>query len=591
MHHKFTVKEPTLTKETAPKKESHDKENLQERITPEDREFMKLAIEEAKRSSAEDSRPHPRVGVVVALDGKILAKSHRGESEPGRHAEFVALERYLGDQTITGATIYTTLEPCTRRNPPKIGCVKRIIERKVGKVWIGMLDPNPEIQGNGRQALRDAGIPVEMFASDLIDQIEEINRDFKRSFPAALSPDRSSERPQPAPEGSAAQGMRDSQLDGVTPAYETEEKQALRAYLQRAEVRLSTMHRIAGAFLSGAGLLILLPVFLKDALFTIIHTLADNTPVLQGLLLNARFYQTLISIPFVIALVIPLWALWLLLEDLTLFYFSANIPRFAQPTGPVFHPRFALTAIPYADNDSAGTKKRIREVQFGTDMSKFVVPFHEDEKAWLEEMANSPEGKSIALRADNWVEPFKDYEDYDALRMAFGLAGAYNRPLLEEAAKAELSLIRHNLRLRRLVMRYMKAFILIVWTALITYGMVAFIGLVKTYKDGRDTGDLVVIALSLLLWSSIAPYLIRAPVKWLYNEYSQDAKEEVRDQHLVRFERRTIVACLIASVFAAVATLLLAGGNWWPTMGGPVIALIAFARSIGRLRHRALRWI
>lgn len=31
----------------------------------------------------------------------------------------------------------------------------------------------------------------------------------------------------------------------------------LRAYLQRAEVRLSTMHRIAGAFLGGAGLLTL----------------------------------------------------------------------------------------------------------------------------------------------------------------------------------------------------------------------------------------------------------------------------------------------------------------------------------------------
>lgn len=38
-------------------------------------------------------------------------------------------------------------------------------------------------------------------------------------------------------------------------------RNAMRAFLQRSEVRLSTMHRIANAFLSGAGLLVLFPVF------------------------------------------------------------------------------------------------------------------------------------------------------------------------------------------------------------------------------------------------------------------------------------------------------------------------------------------
>lgn len=43
-----------------------------------------------------------------------------------------------------------------------------------------------------------------------------------------------------------------------------ENKNALRAYLQRAKAKLSTMHRIAGAFLGGAGLLLLLPTSLRD---------------------------------------------------------------------------------------------------------------------------------------------------------------------------------------------------------------------------------------------------------------------------------------------------------------------------------------
>lgn len=37
-----------------------------------------------------------------------------------------------------------------------------------------------------------------------------------------------------------------------------------RSYLQRAEVRLSTMHRIASAFLGGAGLTILFPFLFRD---------------------------------------------------------------------------------------------------------------------------------------------------------------------------------------------------------------------------------------------------------------------------------------------------------------------------------------
>ncbi len=48
------------------------------------------------------------------------------------------------------------------------------------------------------------------------------------------------------------------------------EKIAMRAYLQRCEVRLSTMQRIAGVFLNGAGLLVLLPVFFKDAITNVL---------------------------------------------------------------------------------------------------------------------------------------------------------------------------------------------------------------------------------------------------------------------------------------------------------------------------------
>jgi pyrimidine deaminase RibD-like protein len=144
-----------------------------------DRCFEEMAIQEARQSVAEDQRLHPRVGAVVVKDGKVVSKAHRGEN-PRCHAEYIALEGKLPDDLVAGSTVYTTLEPCTTRNHPKIPCAQRLIERRVNRVFIGMLDPNPEIRGLGIQALNEAGIETQLFPRDLQSQIEELNRDFIR---------------------------------------------------------------------------------------------------------------------------------------------------------------------------------------------------------------------------------------------------------------------------------------------------------------------------------------------------------------------------------------------------------------------------
>ena len=144
------------------------------------RRFALVAIEEAKKSVAEDDRPHPKVGVVVVKNGKILAKAYRGEN-PKCHAEYIALEEKLSNETLAGAIVYTTLEPCTKRNPPKICCAQRLVDRRVARVFVGMLDPNPDIRGLGDQLLNEAGIEIQIFPRDLRAQVEEMNRDFIRN--------------------------------------------------------------------------------------------------------------------------------------------------------------------------------------------------------------------------------------------------------------------------------------------------------------------------------------------------------------------------------------------------------------------------
>jgi len=155
---------------------------------------MLEAISEADKSRAEDDRAHPRVGVVVVHAGAILAQAPRGEITLGDHGEYTVLEKKLSTQSVAGATVYTTLEPCTTRNHPKVPCVERLIERRVSRVVIGILDPNQAICGRGLRRLREADIHVDLFPSDLMARVEEQNREFIRGQNAEANVNSATER-------------------------------------------------------------------------------------------------------------------------------------------------------------------------------------------------------------------------------------------------------------------------------------------------------------------------------------------------------------------------------------------------------------
>ena len=127
--------------------------------------------------------PNPMVGAVLVRnsDGQILAEGWH-EKYGEAHAEVNCFKNFeiarLRDHEIThlkDCTLFVSLEPCSHygKTPP---CAKLIIEKGVGKVVVGMLDPNPLVAGKGVQMLRDAGI--EVIVGVMEKECRELNKRF-----------------------------------------------------------------------------------------------------------------------------------------------------------------------------------------------------------------------------------------------------------------------------------------------------------------------------------------------------------------------------------------------------------------------------
>jgi diaminohydroxyphosphoribosylaminopyrimidine deaminase/5-amino-6-(5-phosphoribosylamino)uracil reductase len=128
-------------------------------ITDFDRFAMNRALVLAARG-LETTHPNPRVGCVIAQGTKIIGEGwHERAGEA--HAEVAALNavRSAGLDP-KGTAAYVTLEPCSHhgRTPP---CAEALIAAGVSRVVYAVQDPNPQVSGQGAEALRNAGIAVE----------------------------------------------------------------------------------------------------------------------------------------------------------------------------------------------------------------------------------------------------------------------------------------------------------------------------------------------------------------------------------------------------------------------------------------------
>jgi diaminohydroxyphosphoribosylaminopyrimidine deaminase / 5-amino-6-(5-phosphoribosylamino)uracil reductase len=119
---------------------------------------LERALELAERGRRHVEHTHPLVGAVLVHGPDVVGEGwYAGRGSP--HAEVIALNE--AGERARGATLYVTLEPCSHHGatPP---CADAIVEAGVAQVLAGAIDPNPKVNGQGLERLREGGVQVEV---------------------------------------------------------------------------------------------------------------------------------------------------------------------------------------------------------------------------------------------------------------------------------------------------------------------------------------------------------------------------------------------------------------------------------------------
>jgi diaminohydroxyphosphoribosylaminopyrimidine deaminase / 5-amino-6-(5-phosphoribosylamino)uracil reductase len=136
-----------------------------------DERWMRLAIEQALRCPP--SQTAFSVGaIIVDEDGAEISRGFSRENDPVVHAEESALAKLssagprqpdprLVDPRLRGATIYSTLEPCSQRQSRQRTCTQLIIAAGLRRVVFAWREPSLFVpDATGHELLEQAGLEV-----------------------------------------------------------------------------------------------------------------------------------------------------------------------------------------------------------------------------------------------------------------------------------------------------------------------------------------------------------------------------------------------------------------------------------------------
>jgi diaminohydroxyphosphoribosylaminopyrimidine deaminase / 5-amino-6-(5-phosphoribosylamino)uracil reductase len=129
-------------------------------MTNNDQHFMRRCFDLAERGGGQVS-PNPMVGAVLVFEDKIIGEGwHQKWGEA--HAEVNCFRSVSPENQhlVARSTLFCSLEPCSHfgKTPP---CADLILEKRIPRVVVSNVDPNPLVAGRGLEKLRAAGVLVE----------------------------------------------------------------------------------------------------------------------------------------------------------------------------------------------------------------------------------------------------------------------------------------------------------------------------------------------------------------------------------------------------------------------------------------------
>ncbi|WP_371397072.1 bifunctional diaminohydroxyphosphoribosylaminopyrimidine deaminase/5-amino-6-(5-phosphoribosylamino)uracil reductase RibD [Fretibacter rubidus] len=115
---------------------------------------------------------NPSVGCVLVKGGRVIGEA--ATAEGGRpHAESQAL--IIAGAQARGCDAYVTLEPCSHYGQTA-PCANALIDAKIARCFIAVIDPDPRVHWRGAALLQEAGIDVRIGLC--ADEAFQLNADF-----------------------------------------------------------------------------------------------------------------------------------------------------------------------------------------------------------------------------------------------------------------------------------------------------------------------------------------------------------------------------------------------------------------------------
>lgn len=305
-----------------------------------------------------------------------------------------------------------------------------------------------------------------------------------------------------------------------------EDRAAMRAFLQRAEVRLSSIHRAATALLSGAGVLVLLPTLSREALVTVARALLSLERTLTSTLL-------LVGVAGVLAAMVAV--IWLLLFELTQFYYHSAELSVSGRTS--FSPHLALSSLRIAtDEVSPQAAIRLGSGRDDVDSIGLIVPPNVRGRDRIDRQV-------AAHRSDRSLS-----DDRDRADALLGLVGARDHDLATEVARTEYVMARHAQHLQVIILRYLKALLVVIVSLILVLTIAAVVEPPSPVGPRVATWTVVL----LLVWAPTAMFATTSPVRWIGALLRSEgaSRSGIRyDPEMTRLER--VMAALTSGVVLA----------------------------------------